>query len=432
MTKRGLVSLGELNFWDDLPQQDEVVRVINQKIPTKSGITRDTKTVSFEIQTSSNQCLDFKATRVITKFRIKKLDAQGAAQNVEAGDMISTVNFPGGAVWKQCDLYFDNQQVSTHPYYAYKTYAETMCTFSILAKKSWLQAGLYYEDTPDKHEELDAQNKGFMARKKYIEDGKDLVLETKLHCDLANQEKFIVPNTVVNIVLTRNAMDFFMMAADAQKLQFELLDVYLEVAKYEISDAHYIQYQKLLSKNNIIYNYASTEIYPRTVNQGLLNANIRPIFKAKSMPMRILICAVDNDSFIGRQSKNPFNFQHFNLSEINVQIDGRTIHATPQKFDMKKGDWLHGFMNLYKSLGYDYQDDGCAIDRDSYGKGNFLLGYYLGTTQTEGQYRDPEKAGELSIDLLFSEALPSTVTFLVFAEFEKTLKINSMKQVFVQ
>ena len=54
MTKRGLISLGELNFWDDLPQQNELVRVINQKIPTKSGITRDTKTVSFEIQTSSN------------------------------------------------------------------------------------------------------------------------------------------------------------------------------------------------------------------------------------------------------------------------------------------------------------------------------------------------------------------------------------------
>ena len=45
------------------------------------------------------------------------------------------------------------------------------------------------------------------------------------------------------------------------------------------------------------------------------------------LPTRIVISLVDNRAYNGDRQRNPFNFQHFNLNEIAVYLDGQQQHA---------------------------------------------------------------------------------------------------------
>ena len=49
-----------------------------------------------------------------------------------------------------------------------------------------------------------------------------------------------------------------------------------------------------------------------------------------------------------------------------------------------------------------FKDDGCYIDRDDYKSGYILFAYDLTPTLCDGQYIDPEKSGDLSVELLFN------------------------------
>ena len=51
----------------------------------------------------------------------------------------------------------------------------------------------------------------------------------------------------------------------------------------------------------------------------------------------------------------------------------------------------------------------------------------LSATICNGQYDDPIKTGNLTIDLNFSAALPETVNVIVYMEFNNTITINSAR-----
>ena len=56
------------------------------------------------------------------------------------------------------------------------------------------------------------------------------------------------------------------------------------------------------------------------------------------IPTRIVIGCVDNDAFNGRYIKNSFNFKHYNINRITVQVDGQGQPVKPLKckFDERK------------------------------------------------------------------------------------------------
>ena len=48
------------------------------------------------------------------------------------------------------------------------------------------------------------------------------------------------------------------------------------------------------------------------------------------IPKHIAICMMDNDSYNRNYKKNPFNFQHYNLTQIGISVKSRSdpIQAT--------------------------------------------------------------------------------------------------------
>ena len=56
------------------------------------------------------------------------------------------------------------------------------------------------------------------------------------------------------------------------------------------------------------------------------------------IPKRIAICMMDIDSDIGNYIKNPFNCQHYDLTQIGISVNGEEVPFKPLKlnFDDKR------------------------------------------------------------------------------------------------
>ena len=81
---------------------------------------------------------------------------------------------------------------------------------------------------------------------------------------------------------------------------------------------------------------------------------------------------MDTEAFNGSYTTDPFNFKHYNLSQVGVYVDGEQIPRKPLtlKFDADGGqNFMTGFQTLFSGIGKLSQDAGNQIARGDYGSG---------------------------------------------------------------
>jgi hypothetical protein len=83
---------------------------------------------------------------------------------------------------------------------------------------------------------------------------------------------------------------------------------------------------------------------------GYLDVSHEKLFTGQ-LPSRLVIGCVDNTSFKGDVSKNPFNFKHFSLSEIMAYLDGQQHGIKPLTSNSAKGQYISSFVNLFSGIG---------------------------------------------------------------------------------
>jgi len=100
------------------------------------------------------------------------------------------------SIFNQIDVYFNQKLVSPpNNAYAYRAYVEALLNYSSPAKTSHLTFCLWDMDAPGHMDDLLESNPGNPAlarRARYISGGKALDLVGHLHCDVFNQDKFLI------------------------------------------------------------------------------------------------------------------------------------------------------------------------------------------------------------------------------------------------
>ena len=149
-----------------------------------------------------------------------------------------------------------------------------------------------------------------------------------------------------------------------------------------------------------------------TVPRGQQSQYIDNAFLGE-IPKRIAICMMDNDSYNGNYKKNPFNFQHYNLTQIGISVNGEEVPFKPLKLNFD--DKLHG-------------NSGSIIKREDYSEGYTIIVADL-TPFEIGDSFDLKAEGTLSIDLVFKSPLAATINVLVYAEYDNVIEIDSNRNV---
>ena len=198
--------------------------------------------------------------------------------------------------------------------------------------------------------------------------------------------------------------------------------------KVKVSPSVYLAHAKALEQSNAKYPVRRIICKTFTIPNGNLDFTQESLFSGQ-LPTRIVVGFVDNDAFNGVFNKNPFNFKHYNLTNIKLYMDGQQQFLKPLTPDFTNNRFIAAYMSLFIATGKYQKDEGTDISREDYSGGYALYCFDLSPDMAENDHFNLTKEGNVRLEGRFSVALPNTVNAVVYAEFENIIEIDRNKNV---
>jgi len=109
----------------------------------------------------------------------------------------------------------------------------------------------------------------------------------------------------------------------------------------------FLAHAKALENSTAKYHIKRVVCKAFAIPQIYLDANYEKVFSGQ-LPTRIVVGLVDNRAFNGDGTRNPFNLQHFDLSENSLYLDGQQQHALkPTQPNFGNGLYVRAYNTLF-------------------------------------------------------------------------------------
>ncbi|XP_063975165.1 uncharacterized protein F54H12.2-like [Diachasmimorpha longicaudata] len=290
----------------------------------------DDAPIEFIVPGHGEEYIDLAHTMIKVRARILKPEGTAALD-----DSVGPVNNFLHSMFNQVDVYF-NQKVVTPPnnLYAYRAYIETLLNYGTDAKSSHLGMSLWATDSYGAMDSTavaagDARtNNGLAARQAFTKGGKTFDLLGHLHCDVFNQDKFLMNDVELRVRLIRAKDAYCLIDDSALRYKVHIEEASLIVRRVKLSPGILIAHAKMLAKTTAKYPLTRVEVKSFVLHRGIMGETIDNAILGK-VPKRIILGFVENASFNGSRKKNPFNFQNFGINFLCLNVDGRQVPTKP-------------------------------------------------------------------------------------------------------
>ncbi|XP_033762618.1 uncharacterized protein F54H12.2-like [Pecten maximus] len=298
---------------------------------------------------------------------------------------------------------------------------------NIKAKESQLTSGMWYKDTAAQMDTAGNDNHGYIKRKLSTATSRSVEMMGRLHSDLFAQERYLVNNVNMKITLTRSK-DVFCLMGEDKEFKVVIKDIYLNVRKVRLSPSVRLAHAKALEISPAKYPIRRIAMKVFSVPRGNHNFVKDNLFLGQ-MPKRLVIGCVDSDAYSGLITKNPFHFKDFDINFVVLNVDGKQVPTKPLQPNFTQKHYVRSYMGLFNTTGKTFRDEGNNISKDEYGTGFTLFGFDLTPDLSEVGTFHLIKKGNLSLEVHFGTALPNTINFVVYAEFDNIIEIDRNRQI---
>jgi len=386
--------------------------------------------IEFVIGGSGQDYIDLANTQLYVRAEI----VQANNQAIDNAQQVGPVNLLLHSLFSEVDLKLNDTLISsTNNTYAYRAYIETLLSYGPSAKNSQLTASLYYKDEAARMEDGDPHaanaNKGLKKRYNFFDAGGVVDMIGCIHSDLFFQEKYLPSDVGLRLRLVRSKNEFALMSAAAPATyKIKIHDCKLYVRKIKLSPSIFVAHAKALEVGNAKYPIRRVICKTFTVPRGNLDFSQENLFTGQ-LPTRLVVGCVDNDSFNGSYTKNPFNFKHYSLTQIKVYLDGQHQHIKPLEPNFATNQIVGAYMSLFSGTGKQQRDEGNDITREDFPGGYALYAFDLTPDLAEEGHFNLSKEGSVRLDLKFAAALPNTINVIAYAEFENVIEIDRNRNI---
>jgi hypothetical protein len=416
----------ELDLFSVPPTQTSIESATFVEYHPVSSLS-DGAPIEFDVSSSGDDYIDFNDSQLHVRVKIVKADGSGADEKV------GPVNNLLHSLFSQVDISLNGTLVTDSANtYAYRAYFEDLLSYGSEAKKSQLSCGLFYKDEAGKMDENDPSdddgNDGLTKRAAFLMDGKEVDLVGRLHSDIFFQSRYMLNEVNARIKLSRSKDSFCLMSGEAEQYRVKIVSAVMRIRKVKISPSIYLAHAKTLENGTAKYPIKRVICKTFTVPAGYLDFVQEKLFSGQ-LPTRLIIACVDNKAFNGDFKLNPFNFQHYNASELSIYLDGQQHAIKPLVMDFEKQLYVNAYMSTFSGCRKENQDEGNWIERSEYAGGYTLYVFDLTPDLSEGDTFNLTRTGGVRIGMKFSKALEKTITVIAFAEFENIIEIDRNRSV---
>ena len=389
----------------------------------------DRSPIEFNIAGDGENYIDLANTFLYLKASIRNPDGSTLA----ADDVPGPVNNWMHSLFEEVTITVGDTVVSHSSHaYPYRAYLETLLSHGSDAKKSQQTCSLWYKDTAGQMNHRSSKegenNVGLVKRGSFTALGRPVEMVGRLHTDILSQDKFLLNNVPVKVKLSRSKDDFSLMAPATKRYKVAIEAAVLYYRRVKVMDSVMAAHEKVLTSTPATYPITRVQCKYFSIPQGMTTVNHENLFRGQ-MPTRVVVGLVDTGAFNGNWGKNPFNFEHKNLSKIALYIaDMKTPikELTPDHPHQN----IMSYMSLFTGLGKWLNDEGCGVERSEYAQGYCLYAWDLTADLSDpGNHFQLLKSTNLRLELLFKDPLNAPTTAIVYSEFQNMIMIDKDRNV---
>ena len=399
-----------------------------------------------------NQFLDLRNTRLYVSAQIVKENGSPILARTEIinketvlGDEVCPVNLLLHSMWKQVDV-----NIQQHPmndvtgHYPYVAYLKALLENGYDAKTSWMESMLFTRNagiTPNTADwGISSRNRAVQKRAEWTFN-KVFDMEGPLFLDVFEMPRCLPNGVPLQVKLTPSSDNFRLLCgqkdADSdqhKRFKLKVHSALLKVTFLSVSTPLYVgienQWKKTLAKfpywrtcvKNFIWDAKTTDNTYHNVFQG-------------DIPNVLYMAFTRNSSYAGNMAQDPFYFEHFNVREISLSVNGRIFNNNPLKVnftdDQGEYTYVEAFSQMQQNLKAWNRNGGNGIGRDEFRSGNtfFVFDFEKHLTKDLMVF-PPMKKGSLSVRITFAPGGPvEDLTVLFIARFRSMFGISPGRQV---
>ena len=247
----------------------------------------------------------------------------------------------------------------------------------------------------------------------------------RLPIDLANQDLVIPPNCKFEFKLTPSKDAFVLTKAHDNAVMYKLkiMEVRLYMACLELNDSALIAMSQMLETDNVRWPINKIEMKTITIAGGHQTVQRDNVFSGK-LPKRITLGFVSEAAMAGSYILNPFNFQHFGLNYLALNVNGEMVPSIPYTPNFAAGGgYIRDYMfGLHDGLRKVFSDGAVNITYDEF-KAGYMI-YVFDLSQNKSTDLNPQVNGNIRIEAKFSAALAAPVQIIILAEYDALIELS--------
>ncbi|XP_070556390.1 uncharacterized protein F54H12.2-like [Ptychodera flava] len=392
--------------------------------------------IEFVISGSGEDYIDLSSTLLLIKAKITKVDGT----NLGADAAVGPVNLWLHSLFSQVDVHLNGKMISNpSPTYPYRAMLETLLNYGKEAKETHIGSALFFKDFHLKMDEVDPTkeggevNKGLKNRYAFTSGSKVVDMVGPIHSDLFFQPKYLMNGVELRLKLNRSK-NAFSLVSSAENPGFKAVvtEATLLIRKIKLSPSVQLGHAEALKQGPSKYPIHRCVMKVLSIPGGTMSFNKDHIFLGQ-LPKRVVLGLVDNDAFNGSYKKNPFNFKHYDMTSLVLNVSGKQVPSKPLKLDFTQAggqSFIMAYYSLFTGTDKIGRDEGININHYEYDNGYTLFAFDLTSDlSADGGHLNLVKEGNLGIELQFRQALPNTVNLLVYGELDNIIEIDRDRNV---
>lgn len=385
--------------------------------------------IEFMCNGHGDSYIDLSSINLCVKLQLTKKD--GTLYKATDTSQPGAVNNMLHSLFRQVNVSFNGKNINTtDSNYSYRAYIETLLNFGEDASRTHLELCGWYVDTKslDTLSSLD----GLQKRQKLTNNSSILELYGKVHADMLNQPLLLLNNIDIRLAFSLNKPEFYLLTdSGTDDTMIKILEATIYVKHCTINPDVLLAHHKLLESMNMKYHYKRCEVKSYTIGAKGTSLNLDNIVLGQ-LPTNLIFCMIDNDAYTGSKKKNPYNFKHHKITTCSLYVNGSETPSSSLTMDFTNSfQYARAYATIFSATGLLHSPHGNLVTKDMYANGYFMVAYDLTSDHSstkEGCSSLPNQ-GNIRFDARFESALTSTITCLVYMEFDATLEIDKHRNI---